>query len=86
MGRSARRRWEVRRRARIPLIEQKGTKRSLLCEGGGVPVGLEIAGANVNDFKLLRATLEQILIDRPDASEAAPPGLCLDNGYDYRAV
>jgi putative transposase len=58
----------------------------VLCEGGGLPIGLETAGANVNDFKLLRATLESIVIDRPDVTPEAPHGLCLDKGYDYREV
>jgi putative transposase len=40
----------------------------------------------VNDFKLLRATLESIVIERPDASEQQPQGLCLDKGYDYPEV
>ena len=40
----------------------------------------------MNDFKLLRATLEQIVIERPDASEHAPQGLCLDKGYDCLEV
>lgn len=37
----------------------------------------------MNDFKLLRATLENIVIPRPDATADAPQGLCLDKGYDY---
>jgi transposase len=40
----------------------------------------------VNDFKLLRATLESIVLDRPDATAEAAQGLCLDKGYDYREV
>jgi putative transposase len=56
-----------------------------VCDGRGAPLGLEIAGANVNDFRLLRATLTSILIDRPDATAAAQ-GICLDKGYDYPEV
>ena len=26
------------------------------------------------------------MIERPDATEALPQGLCLDKGYDYREV
>ena len=37
----------------------------------------------MNDFKLLRATLENIVVPRPDATTDAPQGLCLDKGYDY---
>jgi len=40
----------------------------------------------VNDFKLLRATLESIVLDRPDATAEAAQGLCLDKGYDYPEV
>ncbi|MDQ3380984.1 MAG: IS5 family transposase [Actinomycetota bacterium] len=64
---------------------KKGEKRSLLCDGRGTPLGLEIAGANVNDFKLLRSTLESIVVHRPDASAEAQ-GICLDKGYDYPEV
>lgn len=37
-----------------------------------------MAGANINDFKLLRATLEAVVVDRP----ACVQHLCLDKGYD----
>lgn len=76
----------VRRPAPTRLIERKKGKRSLLCEGRGVPLGLEIAGANANDFRLLRSTLESVLITRPDATDAEPQGLCLDKGYNYPEV
>ena len=45
-----------------------------------------VAGANRNDFKLARATLESIPVDRPAPTPADPQGLCLDKGYDYREV
>jgi putative transposase len=63
-----------------------GTKRSLLTDGSGVPIGLVVAGANRNDFKLTRATLESIPIARPAPTPEAPQGLCLDKGYDYPEV
>ena len=31
-----------------------GTKRRLLTEGGGVPIGLAVEGANRHDFKMVR--------------------------------
>src|SRR6266540_1536484 len=79
-------RWEARRPAPIPLIGPKGGKRSLLCEGRGAPLGLEIAGANVNDFRLFRSTLTSIVIERPDVTRERPQGICLDKGYDYPEV
>ena len=39
-----------------------------------------IAGANVPDFKLLEATLEAIVVERPEPTEEAPQHLCLDAG------
>jgi len=65
---------------------EKGAKRSLLCEGKGIPVGIEHAGANLNDHKLARATLESIPIARPEPTPERPQGLCLDKAYDNREV
>jgi putative transposase len=45
-----------------------------------------IAGANVNDFKLLRSTITNIVIERPDVTAERPQGICLDKGYDYPEV
>ncbi len=49
-------------------------------------MGLAIAGANVNDFKLARETLESIPVRRPPPSRHRPQNLCLDKGYDYDEV
>ena len=65
---------------------KRGTKRSLLVEAGGVPVGLCVAGANKNDFKLLVETLRSIPVPRPEPLAEAPQHLCLDKGYDYEEV
>lgn len=62
-----------------------GTKRSLLTDAAGVPLGLAIAGANRNDFKLFAETVTSVPIRRPRA-RAAAQGLCLDKGYDYAEV
>lgn len=61
-------------------------KRSLLTEGKGVPIGLAIDGANRNDFKMMRATLESIPVRRPRPRRRKRQGLCLDKGYDYDEV
>ncbi len=65
---------------------KEGVKRSLLTEGHGVPIGLAVAGANRHDMKLVRATIESIVVERPAATEAEPQGMCLDKGYDYDEV
>ena len=63
-----------------------GTKRSVLTEAAGIPVGVSVDGANRNDFKLARETLEGIPIRRPRPTRQSPQGLCLDKGYDYAEV
>jgi putative transposase len=65
---------------------EKGAKRSLLTEGKGIPLGIADEGANRNDFKLSRQTLESIPIERPQPTEDSPQNLCLDKGYDYDEV
>lgn len=63
-----------------------GVKRSLLTEGHGVPLGLVVAGANRHDMKLVRPTLESLVVARPEPTTDQPQGLCLDKGYDYDEV
>ena len=56
---------------------KKGTKKSLVTDGDGGPLGVVIAGANTVEQKLLKATIEAIVVERPDPDEggAAPvPG------------
>jgi putative transposase len=63
-----------------------GAKRSVLTEGSGVPIGLAVEGANRNDFKMVRETIESIPVKRPAPTAAMPQGMCLDKGYDYDEV
>ena len=57
-------------------------KRSLLVEESGGPLAVVVAGANRHDTKLLEATLQAIVIERPAPTEEHPQHLCLDKGYD----
>jgi putative transposase len=61
---------------------KKGTKESLLVDGDGGPLGAVIAAANVNDQKLLRETIDAVVVDRPEPTPAKPQHLCLDAAYD----
>jgi putative transposase len=65
---------------------QKGAKRSVVTEGAGVPVGLDHGGANRNDHKLLKGTLDSIPIPRPEPTPERPQGVCLDKAYDNAEV
>jgi putative transposase len=44
----------------------------------GVPLSLVVSGANCHDVKLLPATLDAIVVRRPDTVQ---PHLCADAGY-----
>jgi len=57
-----------------------------MTDGQGIPLGLAIDGANRQDMKLLRATLDSLVVTRPQATEDRPQGMCLDKGYDYAVV
>jgi putative transposase len=57
-------------------------KRSILVEKEGGPLAAIVAPANRHDTKLLEATLEAIVIDRPVPTEGDPQHLCLGKGYD----
>lgn len=49
-------------------------------------MGLAIDGANRNDFKLARETIQSIPIRRPRPTNDDPQGMCMDKGYDYDEV
>lgn len=51
-----------------------------------MPLAITVQGANRNDFKMARATLEALKFERPKPTEDQPQGLCLDKGYDYDEV
>lgn len=53
----------------------------MIVEADGGPLGVVVAGANVHDTKLLRATIDSMVAERPDP-RAHKQRLCLDKGYD----
>ena len=60
---------------------KNGTKKSVIVDGQGGPLGVVVAGANVHDTRLLERTIDAMVVERPD------PGLyeqelCLDKGFD----
>jgi transposase len=60
-------------------------KRSLLVEADGGPLAVVVAGANVPDARLLTATIEAVVLERPPVEDGWPQHLCLDKGYDNEA-
>jgi putative transposase len=57
-------------------------KRRLVVAAAGGPLGARSAGANVHDTRLLAATLEAIVVERPQPTEERPQPLCWDKGDD----
>ena len=86
-ARCRRRRWGGGKSGPSPTDRGKrGSKRSLLTDGRGVPLGLAMDGANRPDYQLADATIQSIPIPRPEPTPEVPQHLLLDNGYDYDAV
>ncbi len=59
-----------------------GVKRSLLVEADGGPLAIQVAPANRPDAELLAATIDAIVLERPEPEPDFPQHLCLDKGYD----
>ena len=86
MVRWSKHRWGEKETGPNPTDRGKsGTKRSLLTEGNGIPIGIVIAGANRHDMKLVEATLESQRVVSPTPQEGERH-LCGDKGYDYEEV
>ena len=51
-----------------------------------MPLGLAVEGANRHDMKLVRETVESIIVERPEPTVEEPQGMCLDKGYDFQEV
>lgn len=65
---------------------KSGTKRHLLTEGEGLPIGLVVTGANRHDKTQVEAVLESMPLLPPPPSEEHPQHFCADKGYDYADV
>ncbi|MBF0416539.1 MAG: IS5 family transposase [Magnetococcales bacterium] len=62
------------------------SKLHLLVDLLGIPLGIEMVGANVHDSRLVGSTLGIIIVERPRPTPEAPQNLSLDKGYDYARV
>ncbi len=72
---------------------KSGTKRSLLVDGQGIPLGITVDGANRHDMKMTKATLQSIVVCRPppppsssSTTNTQQQHICLDKGYDYPEI
>ena len=65
---------------------KQGTKRHLLTEAAGMPVGVVVTGANRHDKTQVEAVFEHMPILPPHPSPEQPQHFCADKGYDYDDV
>lgn len=64
-----------------------GTKRHLLIDGNGAPLGIHLSGAHRHDMKGLQALLQSgLMAPRPQPTKRHPQHLCLDKGYDFEEI
>jgi putative transposase len=63
-----------------------GTKRHLLTDQRGAPIGLEVTGANRHDSQAVSATLASVPVKRPASGAGGEQHLTADKGYDYPLV
>jgi putative transposase len=65
---------------------ESGTKRHVLTDQRGAPIGFEVTGAHRHDSQAVGATLGSIPVQRPAPDATSPQHLTADKGYDYPAV
>jgi putative transposase len=60
-----------------------GTKRHLLDDRRGAPLGVVLSAANRTDMKLAEAVLDSAVVARPAPTGRHPQHLCRDKGFDF---
>lgn len=58
----------------------------MLTDGCGVPLGVDVSGANTHDVKLLQSTFDSVPVKRPQPTTRKRQHVCLDKGYDSQEV
>ena len=62
-----------------------GTKRHILVDRAGIPLGVSLSGANDHDKTQFGAALDSRVVTRPSPKEVSQH-LCADKGYDYQDI
>jgi transposase len=57
-----------------------------LVDGKGVPIGITVDAANRHDMKMTKATLQSIVVHRPEPTITLRQHMCMDRGYDFPEV
>ena len=58
----------------------------MLTDRRGVPLGVDVSGANTHDIQLLQATFDSVPVKRPQPTSRKHQHVCLDKGYDSQDV
>jgi putative transposase len=66
--------------------DKSGIKRIMVVDGKGVPLGITVDAANRHDMKMTKATLQSIVVHRPEPTTRAKQQMCMDKGYDFPEV
>jgi putative transposase len=67
--------------------DKSGTKRSILVDSKGVPLGVSVDAANRHDMKMTKATFYSIVVHRPEpATFRFNQHMCMDKLYDFPEV
>lgn len=61
---------------------KQGSKRSILIDGNGVPIGFTLAAANVHDSRLIFERIDSIQLKRPKTKIRRTQHVHADKGYD----
>jgi transposase len=70
-----------RRRSYSDGPGKKGSKRNILVDGAGIPLSLELTGANVRDVKRIQEILDGVVVGWPEWTGIPKEHLCADKGY-----
>ena len=65
---------------------KQGTKRSGWTDQRGIPLAVQITGANTPDKTVALATLDRLVVERPKNVVYRRHHWCLDRGYEYAEV
>jgi putative transposase len=64
---------------------KKGTKRSILTDGKGMPLSVTVDRENRHDKKLVKRTLDAIIFERP-SPDVGIKNIYMDRGYDFSDI
>ncbi|MFY9868758.1 MAG: transposase [Candidatus Nitrosopolaris sp.] len=78
--------WGKNVQVQIQHRAKFGNKRSMVVDDKGVPLGITVDAASRHDTKMTRATLQSIVVRRPEPTTRAKQHMCMDKGYDYLEV